>query len=92
MTSTAQHATQSRARYEPPQSGIGRGWFLVITGLVVTAAISLTFKPVCRPDVPGMGEPRFGIRHEQRGTQWYHCEPWIRRVLTKDQAKETTSR
>jgi len=36
---------------------------------------------VCSQEVPGTNESGLGVRHEQRGKVWYHCEPWIRRAL-----------
>ena len=55
---------------------------MLIAGLLVAALTSLLARPVCRPDFAGESEYGFGVRHEQRGTVWYHCEPWIRRVMT----------
>jgi hypothetical protein len=47
----------------------------------LTALVSLLFVRVCAQEVPNMNEWMRGVRHEQRGKVWYHCEPWIRRVL-----------
>jgi hypothetical protein len=77
------HDTKSHPVSEPPRSDVRRFWLLIVLGLLVTALVSLSFKPVCYPDKPGMTETTFGVRHQQRGTTWYHCEPWVRRVLTR---------
>jgi hypothetical protein len=68
--------------YEPPTDRVRRRWILIVAALVLTGATSLSFKPVCEPDRRGIDESRAGVRHELRGKSWYHCEPWIRRVLT----------
>jgi len=62
---------------------VRRRWIVLAAALALTGLTSLSFRPVCERDVPGANETSFGIRHERRGTQWYHCEPWIRRVLTR---------
>ena len=68
--------------YEPPAERVRRRWVLIVAGLILTGLTSLSFRSVCAPDAPGANESAFGVRHERRGTQWYHCEPWIRRALT----------
>ena len=73
--------TQSQPAYEPENHEVRRGWQLVVAGLLLLALASLSVRSVCLPDRPGARESGFGVRHEQRGTEWYHCEPWIRRVL-----------
>lgn len=69
--------------YVPPSEPVNRRWILLAAALAVTGLTSLSFRPVCEPDTAGANETSFGIRHERRGTVWYHCEPWIRRVLTR---------
>lgn len=83
MPGTSHHTTRSHPAYEPRSDGIRRGWLLVVAGLVLTALSAILLHPVCRPDAAGDRESGFGVRHEQRGTTWYHCEPWIRRALEK---------
>jgi hypothetical protein len=83
MRHSSQNTTQAHHAYEPPHDGVRRRWRMVIAGLLLTALTCLTLRPVCQPDVAGAGEYGFWIRHEQRGTTWYHCEPWIRRALAK---------
>ena len=83
--STVQHhTTQAHAAYEPPHSDVSRPWALLIAGLLVTAVAGLAVHPVCLPEVPAANERAAGVRHEQHGTMWYHCEPWIRRALSAD--------
>jgi hypothetical protein len=74
------HTTQPFPAYEPPNNA-GRYWLLIAAGLGLTAIAALSVRPVCHPDAAGANETGFGVRHEQRGRQWYHCEPWIRGVL-----------
>ena len=62
---------------------VHRRWILLAAALVMTGLTSLSFRPVCEPDAPGANETGAGVRHERRGTAWYHCEPWIRRVLMR---------
>ena len=83
MSSSRHHTTQSHAAYEPRSEDIQRGWLLVVAGLVVLALAAIAVRPVCRPDQAGATESGFGVRHQQRGTAWYHCEPWVRRLLTR---------
>ena len=80
--SSLRHSTQSNPAYEPPKEGIGRGWRLIVAGLGLLALTSLSLRRVCKPDTAGVSEASFGVRHEQRGQVWYHCEPWIRHVFT----------
>ena len=54
---------------------------LIVAGLVFTAIAALLLRPTCRPDSAGDRESGFGVRHERRGSQWYYCEPWIRRAI-----------
>lgn len=75
------HTTQSFPAYEPEKDGLGRGWLLVVAGLVAVALVALAVRPVCAPDETAATHAGFGVRHEQRGTVWYHCEPWVRRAL-----------
>ena len=67
----------------PPSESVHRRWILLAAALVVTGLTSLSFRQVCQPDTPGVNETGIGVRHERRGTAWFHCEPWIRRVLTR---------
>lgn len=66
-----------------PDQPMHRRWILLAAALVVTGLTSLSFRSVCEPDAPGANETGAGVRHERRGTAWYHCEPWIRRVLMR---------
>jgi hypothetical protein len=75
------HTTQAHAAYDPPNTDVARPWRLLVAGLLLVALVSLSVRSVCRPEVPGANEWGFGVRHEQRGQSWYHCEPWIRRAL-----------
>lgn len=75
------NTTQSFPAYGPLDEDIGRGWLLVLVGLLLTALVSLWLRPVCLPDVPGANEYAVGVRHERRAGVWYHCEPWIVRAL-----------
>ena len=81
MSSARHHTTQAHPAYEPEKHGVSRGWLLVVVGLCFVAVAAFTLRPVCRPDMPGDAETGVGIRHEQRGTTWFHCEPWLRAVL-----------
>jgi hypothetical protein len=81
MSGIRHHTTQSHPAYEPQSKTVGRGWMLLTAGLLLTALAALCLRPVCLLDLPGANESGFGVRHEQRGTVWYHCEPWIRRAL-----------
>jgi hypothetical protein len=69
--------------YEPPTPGVRWRWLFVIGALILTALVGLSVRPVCHAAQPNPGETGFGVRHEQRGTLWYHCEPWIRRLLVE---------
>lgn len=82
MAGSVRHTTQSHPAYEPEKQGVARVWVLVTACLLLTALASVFVRSACRPDVPGATESGFGVRHEQRGTQWYHCEPWIRHALS----------
>jgi hypothetical protein len=75
------HTPQVVAAYREPPAGISLPWRLLVAGLLFTGLASLSFVRVCAPDVPGANEWMLGVRHEQRGKMWYHCEPWIRRAL-----------
>lgn len=73
--------TQAHPAYEPPSTRMALRWWLVLAGLAVTSAACVLLRPVCQPDAAGAQERGFGVRHEQRGAAWYHCEPWIRRAF-----------
>lgn len=73
--------TGSHQALPPPHDGVGRPWLLLVAGLLVTALASITLRPVCLIDVPGARESAIGVRHLKRSGTWYHCEPWIQRVL-----------
>src|SRR5688572_30049778 len=75
LSPSRHHTTQAHPAFEPETHGVGRGWQLVVVGLCFVTVASFTLRPVCRPDRPGDPESGFGIRHEQRGTKWFHCEP-----------------
>ena len=83
MSSVTRHTTRAHPAYEPRPTGVRRSWLLVTAGLVLTAVLCLALRPVCEPDKAGVDEARFGVRHQQRGTQWYHCEPWLWRAVTR---------
>jgi hypothetical protein len=80
-TDVRRQTAQARVAYEAPPAGVRLPWRLLTAGLFVTALASLLVRSVCHPEVPGASETGFGVRHEQHGRGWYHCEPWIRRVL-----------
>ena len=75
------HTTKQVPAYEPPTNAIARHWLVLVAGLLLTALLGVALRPVCLIDVAGADESAFGVRHQRRGTTWYHCEPWIRRVL-----------
>ena len=75
------HTPQVVSAYREPPVGISFAWRLLVAGLLLTALASLLFVRVCVQEVPGTNEWMLGVRHEQRGKVWYHCEPWIRRAL-----------
>ena len=81
--STVHHTTQAHAAYEAPHSNVSRPWALLIVGLLATAVAAIAVHPVCLPEVRGANERAAGVRHEQHGTTWYHCEPWIRRAISR---------
>ena len=84
MSSSVRHSTntQSVPAYQPEHDGIRRGWLFVVAALFALALIAIMLRPVCWPDTAGANETGFGVRHQQRGAGWIHCEPWIRRALT----------
>ena len=47
----------------------------------MTALVSLSFVRVCAQKAPGTNEWMLGVRYEQRGKLWYHCEPGIPRAF-----------
>lgn len=75
------HTTQSVPAYQPQRTDVALPWRLLVAALLFTGLAALSLTRVCRPEVPGANETGFGVRHEQRGKAWYHCEPWIRTVL-----------
>ena len=75
------HTTQVHPAHDRPHSDISRPWQLLIAGLLLVGLAAVSVRPVCLPDMPGANERALGVRHERRGTTWYHCEPWISRVL-----------
>jgi len=80
-TGVRSHTTQAHAAYEPPHTDVSRPWQLLVAALLVAALASVAVRSVCLPEVPGANESGFGVRHARHGATWYHCEPWIRRVL-----------
>ena len=76
------HTTQAHPAYEPANNNITRPWQLLIAGLLLVGVLSISVRSVCLPEVPGANERGLGVRHERRGAAWYHCQPWIRRVLS----------
>lgn len=82
MSGIHTHTTQTVPAYEPQKQGITRAWLLIVIGLLVAAVGSVSMRRICEPDTGAASEAGFGVRHEQRGTIWYHCEPWIATVLT----------
>jgi hypothetical protein len=75
------HTTQSVAAYEPPNTD-KRLWWFIVAGLSALALVTPLLRSVCTPDAAMAAfETAAGVRHEQRGTVWYHCEPWIVRAL-----------
>jgi hypothetical protein len=53
----------------------------LVAALLAVAVTAVAAHPVCLPEVAGANERAVGVRHEQHGKVWYHCEPWIRRAL-----------
>ena len=85
MTSASRvrsHTTQAHPAYEPANNNISRPWQLLIAGLLLVGVLSISVRSVCLPEVPGANERGLGVRHERRAAAWYHCQPWIRRVLS----------
>ena len=81
MAPHLRHTTQSHLAYAPEPEGVALRWRLVVAALVGLALLSFAVRPVCAPDGAPTNESAFGVRHERRGTTWYHCEPWVRRAL-----------
>jgi hypothetical protein len=79
--SPRRHTTQAHEAYEPPHVDVTMPFRLLVAGLLVAAVGALAVHQVCPAEVPGANERGLGVSHEQRGTGWYHCEPWIRRAL-----------
>jgi len=77
------HTTQAHPAYEPSHSNVARPWQLLIAGLLLVAILSISVRSACLPEVPGANERGLGVRHEQRGATWDHCEPWIRRAVRR---------
>lgn len=77
------HTPQVVSAYREPPAGISLSWRLLVAGLLLTGLFSLSTVRVCVQEVPGANEWMLGVRHERRGRVWYHCEPWIRHVLSK---------
>lgn len=75
------HTPQVVSAYRELPETISPSWRLLVAGLLLTGLVSLSFVRVCAQEVPGANEWMRGVRHEKRGKVWYHCEPWIRRVL-----------
>ena len=82
-TGVRSHTTQAHPAYEASHSDVSRPWQLLIVGLLLAAVVSISLRSVCLPEVPGADERGLGVRHQRRGAAWDHCEPWIRRVLSK---------
>jgi len=74
--------TDSHPAFDPPHHGVRPPWLLLVAGLLVTTLAAIVLRPVCLVDVPGMREPTFGVQHVKRDGRWYHCEPWVRRILS----------
>ena len=83
MTDDARrHTTQSFPAYEPPANS--PLWRLVAGGLIALALLAPLVRSVCAPETTtSVEESGMGVRHEQRGATWYHCEPWIQRALRR---------
>ena len=74
--------TGSHPAFPPAHHDVGSPWLLLVAGLLVTALGSIVLRPVCLVDLPGARESAVGVRRLKRGDTWYHCEPWIRRVVS----------
>lgn len=84
MNNAARVRTQTPqvvSAYRELPADVSLPWRLLVAGLLLTALVSLSTVRVCTQEVAGANEWMLGVRHEQRGKVWYHCEPWIRRVL-----------
>lgn len=80
--SVRRHTTQAFPAYEPPPDP--RLWRFVAGGLIAMALLAPLVRSVCAQETTtSTEEPGVGVRHEQRGTTWYHCEPWIQRALRR---------
>lgn len=75
------HTPQVVSAYRELPANVSLPWRLLVTGLLLTALVAFSTVRVCTLEVQGANEWMLGVRHEQRGKVWYHCEPWIRRVL-----------
>jgi hypothetical protein len=75
--------TQPLPAYEPPHADVTRPWQFLVAALLAVAVTAFAARPVCLPEATGANERAVGVRHERRATVWYHCEPWIRRVLVR---------
>lgn len=75
------HTPQVVSAYRELPADVSLPWRLLVAGLLLTALVALSTVRVCTQEVQGANEWMLGVRHEQRGKVWYHCEPWIRRVL-----------
>ena len=82
MDTAPRTITQARPAWEPPTQGVRSRWLLVVAGLLLTAVAAAAVRPVCHVDTAGARESGFGVRHEQRGQSWYHCEPWIAQAFS----------
>ena len=80
-TGVRSHTTQTHTAYEPPHSDVSRPWQVLIVALLLVAIAAVSVRSVCLPEVAGANERALGVRHEQRGAAWYHCEPWIEHVF-----------
>ena len=82
MSEHRHHTTQSNPAYRPEDERAWRGWPLVVVGLIAVGVLAIVLKPVCRPEgATSVEDAGFGVRHEQRGAAWDHCEPWLSRAL-----------
>jgi len=75
------HTTQTHRAYDAPHTDVSRPWQFLVVALLAVAVTAFAARPVCLPEVAGANERAVGVRHERRGSAWYHCEPWIRRAL-----------
>ena len=83
MPTSSRPITRSQPAYKPTDDRVRRPWIALVAALLIAAVIAVASRPTCRPDEAGANESALGVRHQKRGAVWFHCEPWIRRVVSR---------